>query len=139
MSEPDLMTTGGIAAWLRVTRYSIYRLLKQGIPDYRLGVEHLFKKAEVGAWMEAQAEAIRPKPVEYLPAFLLPDPKPVRSSARHADPSPPMSVAETQRRLKELMRSETEMNTRKSPTRVPRKPEEGSMTRYPPGHPPFVP
>jgi excisionase family DNA binding protein len=66
MNEPELITTDEIAAWLRVSRFAIYRYLKQGMPNYRLGVKHLFKRAEVEAWMKSQAEATKLKPVEHI-------------------------------------------------------------------------
>jgi excisionase family DNA binding protein len=64
MSEPDLMTTQEVADWLRITRFSVYRYLQQGMPHYCIGPKHRFKRAEVEAWMKAQAEAIADAPIK---------------------------------------------------------------------------
>jgi excisionase family DNA binding protein len=94
MNEPDLMTTQEVADWLRITRFSVYRYLKQGMPHYRIGPKHRFKRAEVEAWMKAQAEATVPTLMEHVPASRL---------TTHRPRVPEMSVAEVTKKLKELM------------------------------------
>lgn len=101
MSEPDLMTTQELANWLRITRFSIYRYLKQGMPHYRIGPHHRFKRAEVESWMKAQAEAHTPMATEHVPAARLPDPKPLQPSAEGRQR--PVAVAEVQAELKRMM------------------------------------
>jgi excisionase family DNA binding protein len=102
MPDTDFMTTEEIAAWLRTNRYSIYRYLKQGMLNYRLGVKRLFKRAEVEAWMREQAEATKPKPAEHIPAALLPEPKPVRRKGARGER--PLSVDEAVKQLNALMK-----------------------------------
>jgi excisionase family DNA binding protein len=101
MSEPDLMTTQEVADWLRITRFSVYHYVKQGMPHYRIGPKHRFKRVEVEAWMKAQAEAYTPMALEHVPAAMLPDPKPVRPRAEGRQHH--VSVAEAERWLKENM------------------------------------
>src|SRR5882724_799895 len=101
MSEPDWTTAQEVAQWLRVTRVSIYRLIKKGLPFYRIGTQQRFKRAEVEAWRRAQAEATIPTPVEHVRASVLPDPKPVRPRADRQQPA--MSIAEARAELTRLM------------------------------------
>jgi excisionase family DNA binding protein len=49
MHDPDFMTTQELADWLRITRFSVYHYVKQGMPHYRIGPKHRFKRAEVEA------------------------------------------------------------------------------------------
>jgi excisionase family DNA binding protein len=101
MNAPDLMTTQELAGWLRITRFSVYHYVKQGLPHYRIGPKHRFKRAEVEAWMKAQAEAHTPTAMEHVPASMLPDPKLVRPRADRRQR--PMSVVEAQAELKRIM------------------------------------
>lgn len=92
MNEPDFLTTQELADWLRISRYSVYRHITQGLPHYRIGPHHRFKRVEVEAWMREQAEASRPQPVKHVPAQLL--------KARR---EPELSTAEAIKKLKEIM------------------------------------
>ena len=47
MSIADLM------AWLQVSRGTVYKLLGEGLPHYRLG-DRRFDKESVRAWLEAR-------------------------------------------------------------------------------------
>ena len=91
----DFLTTDDIAQWLGTNRFSIYRYLKQGMPHYRLGVKHLFKREEVEAWMKACAVG---KDHE-TGASKSSQPNAFRITRTHQ-----VSIDEATQKLKELMR-----------------------------------
>jgi hypothetical protein len=97
--------TDELVAWLCVSRYSIYRYSQQSMSHDHVGPRHRFKREDVEAWMKAQSESRRPKPVEHVPARLLAPPRPARMPAEYPAPrvAGGMSAAEATKRLKELM------------------------------------
>ncbi len=53
---PSLMTVAEVASYLRVTRKTIYRLLKdKGIPATRVGQQWRFDRALIDQWLERNA------------------------------------------------------------------------------------
>ena len=52
-STEPLMSISELAAWLRVSRSQVYRLLEQGLPYYRLG-DRRFNRDAVLAWLESR-------------------------------------------------------------------------------------
>jgi len=88
------MTTQEVADWLRITRFSIYRYIRHGLPHYRLGAQHRFKRREVEMWMKACADGT----IDETPAL--------HHTHRNAHPrtqTHTMSLEETTAKLKELM------------------------------------
>jgi excisionase family DNA binding protein len=59
--DPDpetIMTADELAAYLRVSRATVYRLFKRrGLPGFRIGVEYRFRRADVDEWIEAREKA----------------------------------------------------------------------------------
>jgi excisionase family DNA binding protein len=99
----ELMTTREVASWLRLRVQSIYRLIEQqGMPAYRPGIQWLFKRDEVEAWMRDRAEATRPQPMAHVSAAMLPGPKPVQARAGRQPPA--ISTNQAIAKLKEIMR-----------------------------------
>jgi excisionase family DNA binding protein len=101
MNDPDLMTTQELADWLRISRFSVYHHISHGIPHYRIGPHYRFKREEVEAWMREPAEASRSKPVEHVPASMLPTPQPARAKSDRRQPT--MSTDQAIAELKRIM------------------------------------
>lgn len=50
--EPRMMTTGEVAKYLRVSRATVYRLVKQGkIPVSRISKHLRFRKGSIDRWL----------------------------------------------------------------------------------------
>jgi len=50
--EPTMMTTGEVAKYLRVSRATVYRLVKQGkIPVSRISKHLRFRKGRIDRWL----------------------------------------------------------------------------------------
>ncbi len=50
--EPRMMTTSEVAKYLRVSRATVYRLVKQGkIPVSRVGKHLRFRKDSIDGWL----------------------------------------------------------------------------------------
>ena len=48
-----LLTITELAAWLRVSRGQVYRLMDEGLPYYRIG-DRRFERETVLAWLETR-------------------------------------------------------------------------------------
>jgi excisionase family DNA binding protein len=60
--DPEIMTTDELAAYLRVSRATVYRLFKRrGLPGFRVGRDRRFRRADIDEWIEASEKA-REKP-----------------------------------------------------------------------------
>ncbi len=58
--EPRMMTTGEVAKYLRVSRATVYRLVKQGkIPVSRISKHLRFRKGSIDRWL-SEKEAMNP-------------------------------------------------------------------------------
>ena len=54
----EIMTADEVAAFLKVSRPTVYRLFKRrGLPGFRIGVEYRFLRADVDKWTEAREKA----------------------------------------------------------------------------------
>ncbi len=52
MKEDDLLTTEEVARYLRVDKYTIYRLVsQQKIPAFKIGIQWRFKKSLLERWL----------------------------------------------------------------------------------------
>jgi excisionase family DNA binding protein len=61
-SDPEIMTSYELAAYLRVSRATVIRLLKRrNLPGFRVGVDYRFRRADIDEWIEAREKA-RKKP-----------------------------------------------------------------------------
>jgi excisionase family DNA binding protein len=61
-SDPEIMTSYELAAYLRVSRATVIRLLKRrNLPGFRVGVDYRFRRADIDEWIEAREKA-REKP-----------------------------------------------------------------------------
>jgi excisionase family DNA binding protein len=61
-SDPEIMTADELAAYLRVSRATVIRLLKRrNLPGFRVGVDYRFRRADIDEWIEAREKA-RKKP-----------------------------------------------------------------------------
>jgi excisionase family DNA binding protein len=57
---PELMTVEELGQYLRFTRKTIYRLLKQGgIPAVKIGTKWRFDKARIDRWLHHNMEGVR--------------------------------------------------------------------------------
>jgi excisionase family DNA binding protein len=62
IQNPDIMTANELAAYLKVSTATVYKLFKRrGLPGFRIGVEYRFRGADVDKWIEAREKA-REKP-----------------------------------------------------------------------------
>lgn len=60
-----IMTTGEVAAYLRVHQTTIYRLLRNGeIPAFRVGSDWRFKSETIDRWMNERGRRATPKKPE---------------------------------------------------------------------------
>ena len=60
--DPEIMTSYEVAAYLRVSRTTVIRLLKRrNLPGFRIGVDYRFRRADIDEWVEAREKA-REKP-----------------------------------------------------------------------------
>jgi excisionase family DNA binding protein len=58
----EMMTANEVAAFLKVNRATVYRLVKRKrLPSFRVGRDHRFRRAEIDEWIEAREKA-REKP-----------------------------------------------------------------------------
>lgn len=61
--KPRLMTTGEVAKYLRLSRSSIYRMVKdKEIPVSKLGQQLRFRKDIIDNWLTQKEEEHRQKP-----------------------------------------------------------------------------
>lgn len=52
MKEDDFLTTEEVARYLRVDKYTIYRLVsQQKIPAFKIGIQWRFKKSLLERWL----------------------------------------------------------------------------------------
>ena len=55
--EPQIMTLGEIADFLKVHRSTLYRLIKQRkLPVFRIGSDYRARRADLMEWMQAQTD-----------------------------------------------------------------------------------
>lgn len=55
--EPQIMTLGEIADFLKVHRSTIYKLIKQRkLPVFRIGSDYRARRADLMEWMQAQTD-----------------------------------------------------------------------------------
>ena len=94
-TDQEFLTTKELADWLKVSRFTIYRLIVQGLPHSRLGAHHRFKRAEVEAWMKACAAG----DFDGTSGF-----SPINSSTFPCTQTHSVSIGETIAQLKELTR-----------------------------------
>ncbi len=57
----QIMTLAEVAELLRVSKYTLYKLIKNGdgVPCFRLGADYRFRRASVDAWMAKREAAVR--------------------------------------------------------------------------------
>ena len=54
------MTANEVAAFLKLNRATVYRLVKRkGLPSFRVGRDHRFRRAEIDEWIEAREKGAR--------------------------------------------------------------------------------
>ncbi len=61
----DLMTLDEVAAYLRLSKDTAYRMAQTGtLPASKVGVQWRFRKAEVDKWLEANKDVVEETRVE---------------------------------------------------------------------------
>ena len=56
----DLMTLDEVAAYLRLSRDTVYRMAQTGnLPASKVGVQWRFRKADVDQWLEANKNVVQ--------------------------------------------------------------------------------
>ena len=57
IAEPQIMTLGEIADFLKCHRSTIYKLIKQRkLPVFRIGSDYRARRADLVEWMQAQTD-----------------------------------------------------------------------------------
>jgi excisionase family DNA binding protein len=52
MENDELLTVAEIAAWLRITPWTVYRFIRHAqLPYRRVGAQYRFLRREVDAWL----------------------------------------------------------------------------------------
>ena len=52
--QENLLTTEQVAQYLRIDKFTVYRLVTQGkIPAFKVGTQWRFKRSMVEAWLES--------------------------------------------------------------------------------------
>lgn len=52
--QENLLTTEQVAQYLRIDKFTLYRLVTQGkIPAFKVGTQWRFKRSMVEAWLES--------------------------------------------------------------------------------------
>ena len=60
--DPEIMTADELAAYLKVSRATVYSLFKRrNLPGFRIGTEYRFRRQDIDEWIEAREKA-REKP-----------------------------------------------------------------------------
>jgi excisionase family DNA binding protein len=60
--DPEIMTADELAAYLKVSTATVYRLFKRrNLPGFRIGTEYRFRRAVIDEWIEEREKA-REKP-----------------------------------------------------------------------------
>ena len=58
MDEQNFMTTGEVARYLRVDKYTIYRLVAKGkLPAFKVGNQWRFKRSILERWLNQNRNA----------------------------------------------------------------------------------
>ena len=52
----DVMNMKELMAWLRISRPTVERMMKKGLPRMKIGRQYRFDKAEVKGWMKDEKE-----------------------------------------------------------------------------------
>jgi excisionase family DNA binding protein len=59
---PEIMTATEVAAYLKVHRLTVYRLVRsRGLPYFRVGWEIRFRRADIDEWITKQEKGRRVK------------------------------------------------------------------------------
>jgi excisionase family DNA binding protein len=79
MSEDHFMTTEDVMDYLHVNLRTVYRLLKRGLPGFRVGRQWRFRRAAVDQWIESNRHDSQANdPLERTRILVVDDEPPVR-------------------------------------------------------------